>query len=160
MLIRPIKADDNQAIKKILRTDLKAAHLDIPGTAYFDDNLDTLNEFYDASPQRGYFVVEDDNGQIVGGAGFAEFDLDTGIAELQKLYLDKSATGHGLSYKLINTVEDQAKKAGYKQLYIETHHNLKAALHIYPKAGFTRLAGPIKQSHHSGAMDGFYIKNI
>ncbi|WP_191988690.1 GNAT family N-acetyltransferase [Companilactobacillus zhongbaensis] len=160
MIIRPIQKSDNQTIKHILQTDLKEAHLDIPGTAYFDDNLDTLNDFYDDNPQRGYFVVVDDDGQVVGGAGFAEFDLDAGIAELQKLYLDKSATGHGLSYRLIDTVEKHAKEAGYKKLYIETHHNLKAAIHIYPKAGFTRLDGPIKQSHHSGAMDGFYVKDI
>lgn len=160
MKIRPIKPTDNQTIKQILQTDLKAAHLDIPGTAYFDSNLDTLSQFYDANDRRTYYVVEDDNGQVVGGAGCAEFDLDKGIAELQKLYLAQSARGHRLSYKLIELVEDFAKKAGYKQLYLETHHNLKAAIHIYPKAGFTRLTGPIEDSQHSGAMDGFYIKSL
>lgn len=160
MKIRPIKETDNQTIKKILQTDLKEAGLNIPGTAYFDNNLDTLSEFYDAKEYRGYLVIENESGKVVGGAGFAEFDLPNKIAELQKLYLDKSATGHGLSYQLIEVVEQKAKAAGYEKLYLETHHNLKAALHVYPKAGFTRLAGPIKQSHHSGAMDGFYIKEI
>lgn len=160
MKIRPIKSTDNQTIKHILQTDLKAAGLDIPGTAYFDTNLDTLSQFYDETDKRIYYVVVNDNGQVIGGAGCAEFDAEEGIAELQKLYLAPSAQGHHLSYQLIDLVKDFAKKANYKQLYLETHHNLKAAIHIYPKAGFTKLAGPIEPSLHSGAMDGFYIMDL
>lgn len=160
MKIRPIKPEDNQAIKHILQTDLKHFGLDIPGTAYFDSNLDKLNEFYDAQTNRAYFVVEDDQGKVMGGAGCAEFDWDNGIAELQKIYLDKKAQGFGLSYKLIALVEDFTKKAGYKKLYLETHHNLKAAIHVYTKSGYQKLAGPIKNSDHSGAMDGFFIKTL
>lgn len=159
MNIRPIQASDNQAIKRILQTDLKVAHLDIPGTAYFDKNLDTLSQFYEKA-RRGYFVVVDDFQEVVGGAGFAEFDLEKNIAELQKLYLSKATQGHRLSYQLISLVEQAAKNAGYDKLYLETHHNLKAALHVYPKAGFTKLAGPIEESLHSGAMDGFFIKSL
>lgn len=159
MIIRPMLKEDTPYIKQILQDDLKAAGLNIPGTAYFDDNLDTLFEFYNASNQRGYYVVEQ-QGTVLGGAGFAEFDLDQGMAELQKLYLSEGARGQGLSYKLIDLIEYQAKVAGYKKLYLETHHNLKAAIHIYTKAGFKRLDGPTKTSHHSGAMDGFYIKDL
>lgn len=160
MKIRPIKVSDNQAIKKILQTDLKAVGLDIPGTAYFDKNLDTLSQFYDADEKRAYFVAENDQGEVVGGAGCAEFDVQKGIAELQKLYLTESARGHHLSFKLIELVEEFAKNAGYKQLYLETHHNLKAAIHIYPEVGFQKLDGPIEPSLHSGSMDGFYIKSL
>ncbi len=110
MNIRPIQVGDNQAIKHILQSDLKAAHLDIPGTAYFDKNLDTLSQFYEKA-RRGYFVVINDFQEVVGGAGFAEFDLEKNIAELQKLYLAKSAQGHRLSYQLISLVEQAAKEA-------------------------------------------------
>lgn len=160
MQIRLIQSKDNQAIKHILQADLKAAGLDIPGTAYFDDNLDYLSEYYHQKNYRDYFVVVNDDGKVVGGAGFAEFDLTDKIAELQKLYLDESATGFGLSYQLISLIEQKAKQAGYNQLYLETHHNLSAAIHVYTKADFQKLDGPLKTSHHSGAMDGFYIKNI
>ncbi|GAQ02243.1 GNAT family acetyltransferase [Companilactobacillus farciminis] len=33
--------------------------------------------------RRDYFVVVDDFQEVVGGAGFAEFDLEKNIAELQ-----------------------------------------------------------------------------
>ena len=41
-IIRPITADDDAAIAAIIRDNLRAAHLDIPGTAYFDPELDHL----------------------------------------------------------------------------------------------------------------------
>lgn len=160
MKIRPIKESDNPIIKRILQTDLKENELDIPGTAYFDNNLDTLCQFYDEDARRAYFVVENDNGKVVGGAGCAEFDVQKNIAELQKLYLDKSARGQGISYQLIELVESFARRAGYEKLYLETHHNLQAAMHVYSKAGFTHLDGPIEDSTHSNAMDGFYIKTL
>jgi len=160
MKIRPIKVSDNQALKQILQTDLQAVGLDIPGTAYFDKNLDTLSQFYDANDKRAYYVVVDDHEMVLGGAGCAEFNMDKGIAELQKLYLAKAARGHGLSYQLITLVEDFAQKSGYQKLYLETHHNLKAAIHVYTKTGFTKLNGPLETSQHSGAMDGFYLKTL
>lgn len=159
MIIRPIQKSDTPYIKQILQTDLKAAGLNVPGTAYFDTNLNTLDQYYTGNPNRGYYVV-DDNGTILGGAGFGEFDLNNKVAELQKLYLSEAGRGHGLSYKLIDLIKDKAKVAGYSKLYLETHHNLTAALHIYSKAGFTKLDGPIKSSDHSNVMDGFYIMDL
>lgn len=159
MKIRPIQPKDNAVIKQILRADLKATGLAIPGTAYFDENLDTLNTFYDAQPNRAYFVAVSDDGQVLGGAGCGEFDAPNGIAELQKLYLDEDARGQGLSYQLIDRVTAFAKDAGYRQLYLETHHNLTAAVHIYRKLGFRQLADmPAGVSHNT--MDLFFIKDL
>ena len=86
--IRPITPGDDAAIAKIIRQNLKAYHLDIPGTAYFDPELDSLSGFYGAIPQnRGYFVVENGEGTVIGGVGIAEFPGLDNCAELQKLYL-------------------------------------------------------------------------
>jgi len=157
--IRNIRAADNVAIKQILQADLAAADLAIPGTAYFDEGLDTLNAFYDARPDRLYLVVEDDAGRIVGGAGCAAYDEANGIAELQKLYLREDVRGHHLSYQLIQRVTDFARSVGYRQLYLETHHNLAAAVHIYQTLGFTALAGPLQVASHP-TMDRFFLKAL
>ena len=39
-IIRPIKAEDDTKIAKIIRYNLERFHLDIPGTDYFDKELD------------------------------------------------------------------------------------------------------------------------
>ena len=159
MLIRPIKVADNQAVKAILKADLEDAGMAIPGTAYYDTNLDTLSQYYHANPHRMYYVAVADDGTVLGGAGFGEFDLAHGVAELQKLYLAKTARGHGLSYQLISLIEDAAKTAGYQRLYLETDHRLPAAVHIYEKTGYTQLTQPLKDSPHN-ACDLYYVKNL
>lgn len=93
---RKIEPADDARIAEIVRANLKHFHLDIPGTAYFDPELEHLSAFYDAEPsKRRYFVALDDAGQVVGGAGIAEFEGIEDCAELQKLYLDDSAKGKG-----------------------------------------------------------------
>ena len=66
--IRKIEEKDDAALAKIVRDNLKAYHLDIPGTAYFDPELDHLSAYYLAAPdKRAYFVAQDEDGTILGG---------------------------------------------------------------------------------------------
>ncbi|MFB9768744.1 GNAT family N-acetyltransferase [Lactiplantibacillus modestisalitolerans] len=159
MQIRPITAADDAAMQTIIQQALKAAKLDIPGTAYFDANLAHLSAFYAARPDRAYWVVVDSQGTVVGGAGCGEYGTGQHVAELQKLYLRPDARGHGLSYQLIDQVTAFARQTGYQQLYLESSHRLAAALHVYDRSGFTRLDQPLAVAVHS-AMDRFYIKSL
>lgn len=88
---RKIENADNAQIAKIIRSNLEKLHLNLPGTAYFDPELDHLSDYYNSKPEkRTYFVALDENGKIIGGVGIAEFDGIDDCAELQKLYLDDS----------------------------------------------------------------------
>ncbi|CAK8053953.1 GNAT family N-acetyltransferase [Eupransor demetentiae] len=157
--IRTIQASDNAKMKTIIQSSLMANDLAIKGTAYFDPQLDYLSKYYDAEKYRHYFVAVDDSGELLGGAGVGEYDLDKKIAEFQKLYLSPNARGKGLSYQLLDKTVEFAQKEGYEQLYLETHHNLAPAIHIYEKYGFKALERPIKAGEHS-AMDKFYILDL
>lgn len=156
---RKIEPADDARIAEIVRANLKHFHLDIPGTAYFDPELEHLSAFYDAEPsKRRYFVALDDAGQVVGGAGIAEFEGIEDCAELQKLYLDDSAKGKGCGKELMRITEEWARSAGYKKLYLETHSRLTAAVELYEKLGFQRIEKPSQTNH--GTMDLFYIKRL
>ncbi len=158
MHYRLIEPKDDRILAEIIRDNLKAHKLDIPGTVYFDDNLNHLSDFYLASPQRAYFIVLDDDDNIVGGIGLAELDLMEDTAELQKLYLTDAAKGQGLSYKLMELVEKAAINKGYKRMYLETHTNLKTAIHVYEKCGYKLIEKPKEVVHSS--MNRFYIKRL
>ena len=122
--IRPITSADDAEIAQIIRENLKAYHLDIPGTAYFDPELDCLSAFYSARPdKRAYFVAAYDDGTIIGGVGVAEFTGFDHCAEIQKLYLSDPAKGKGLGKRLMQAAEAFARSAGYDSLYLETHCN-------------------------------------
>ena len=84
---------------------------------------------------------------------------DISIAELQKLYIDKNVRGQGFSYKLVELIEAESAKAGYKKLYLETHHNLPIAIELYKKKNYTLLKTPLEGSLHS-TMDYFFIKDL
>ncbi len=153
--IKPIQSSDNLALSQIIRESLETNDLAIPGTAYFDPELTDLTSYYQASPNRQYFVAKSAQGVIWGGTGIAEYDLANKVAELQKLYLVPAAQGHHLSYQLLDAAVAFAKQAGYQQIYLETHHNLKAAIHTYQQYGFSELSQPLNNGEHS-AMDRFF----
>ena len=158
-IIRPITPSDNPKIANIIRDNLKRFHLDIPGTVYFDEGLDSLSDYYLAFPERrAYFIITDGNGSVTGGVGIAEFEGFDNCAELQKLYLADEAKGKGLSKKLMQTAEEFARKAGYKQLYLETHTNLDTAIHLYEKLGFIGIDRPAFVLHST--MNRFYLKTL
>ena len=156
--IRKMIFDDNEAVAIMIRENLKKHGLDIPGTVYFDSVLDDLWSFYSGSKRRGYYVLTDDDGNVVGGIGFDEFVNFKDCAELQKLYLKDSVKGMGLGYKLINFIESKMRESGYKSSYLETHHNLEAAIHIYEKSGYSAIERPEGVVH--GAMTNFYYKSL
>ena len=154
---REMTAADNDAVAELIRNNLEKYNLDIPGTVYFDKGLDHLSDYYGVAGRK-YFVIENSQGKVIGGIGYAKLDFMEETAELQKLYLDDSAKGSGLGYELISLVEDKMKEAGYKYSYLETHDNLQAALHIYEKSGYVEIEKP-KEVVHS-AMNRFFKKAL
>ena len=159
MELRTLQARDDAALAALIRRNLKAHGLDIPGTAYYDAGLDHLSEFYSADPdKRAYFVLIDDDGTLVGGIGMAEIDFFENCAELQKLYLDDRVKGQGLGYRLIGRVEEAARARGYGRMYLETHTNLQAALHIYEKSGYRLIDKPKAVVH--ATMNRFFLKEL
>ena len=157
--IRPITPADDAAIARIIRDNLKAHHLDIPGTAYFDPELTCLSGFYRAKPdRRAYIIAANQNGIVIGGVGIAEFEGLPNCAELQKLYLCDGEKGKGYGKLLMQTAVEFARSAGYDWLYLETHTNLEAAIGLYEKMGFRRIEQPAAVLHST--MNRFYRKRI
>ena len=156
MTFEPIAPRHDAAMAGIVRDALKAHGLDIPGTAYFDASLDRLSAYYDR-PGRCYRVLLRD-GAVIGGVGVAEFGGFPDCCELQKLYLDETARGQGLGYEMIRHIEEQARSLGYRRIYLETHTNLRAAIHEYERSGYRRLDRPPSVVHTT--MDRFYLKEL
>ncbi len=159
MKYRLIKREDDEALATIIRENLKAYGLDIPGTAYFDENLNHLSEYYLADMEkRTYYVVTDEADMVLGGVGLDELDFMKDTGELQKLYLSDDVKGQGISIKLMEIIEQAAKDLGYKSIYLETHTNLKPAMHLYEKMGYRLIEKPLDVVH--SAMDRFYLKKL
>lgn len=157
MLIREIKKEDNASVKEIIQDSLKSHGLAIPGTAYFDPQLNDLHQYYNNLKHANYWVVEIE-GEVVGGIGIAPFNEHEKVCELQKLYLSPKVQGLGISKKLMETALSFASKH-FDKCYLETTHELKTACILYEKFGFTLLHEPLQGSEHS-AMNAWYLKDL
>ena len=150
VLIRPIQPGDNDVIANIIRSTLAEFGANHPGTVYYDETTDHLYELFTSAPNSRYFIAERD-GVIVGGAGIYPTDaLPDGTCELVKMYLSPQARGMGLGRFLINKCLEQATELGYTQVYLESMPELKKAVSVYEKFGFTSLCAPMGNSGHKG----------
>lgn len=158
MVIRAIEPHDDAAMAAIVRRSLEAHGLDVPGTAYFDPELDRLSAHYGAAADRAYFVAEED-GEVVGGAGCSPVPGADGVAELQKLYVAAAWRRQGIARGLTAAVEEFARTAGFSTLYLETHHDLVAAVALYRALGYRESSEPLPSSPHT-TMDAFFEKSL
>ena len=92
---------------------------------------DFVNKF-DAKRERCWIAEMD--GENVGSI-FVAKDSDE-VARIRLLLVDPKARGLGLGAKLTEQAVRFAREAGYKKMTLWTHSVLKAARHIYQKAGF------------------------
>ncbi len=156
MDFRKITARDDQPIADLIRSNLIKYGLDIPGTAFFDKGLDHLSEYYN-EPRRAYYVLTENN-TVIGGVGYAAFDGLDACCELQKLYLRDDHKGQRIGYKMMHFLEEKAEEAGYRRIYLETHTNLKAAIHLYEKCGYREIERPETVVHST--MNKFFLKEM
>ena len=53
---RKIEAADDKRIAEIIRENLEKFYLNIPGTVYFDPELDQLSVYYNSNPSNGHIL--------------------------------------------------------------------------------------------------------
>ena len=147
--IRNIEAKDNTALANIIRCTLKEFGADHPGTVYYDESTDRLSTLFNV-PGSIYFIAEQEDGLLGGGGIYPTVGLPADTCELVKMYLLPQSRGKGLGLRLLNRCIDFARAYGYKNIYLETMPELKAAIRLYEKAGFIRLTGAMGQSGHYG----------
>jgi len=155
--IREIEQKDNAAVERIIRTCLIEFGGNHEGLAWADPYLGRLSEVYNREGAK-YWVVQDNEGVIVGGAGIGPWPSSKDVCELQKMYFLQDARGTGVAHKVMQIALKYAK-IYYKKCYIETLHNMEAANRFYKKYGFVQLENPLSQTEHY-ACDVWYIKEL
>jgi putative acetyltransferase len=149
---------DNPEIAAVIRNILTEFGANKPGTVYFDPTTDDLNQLF-STENSAYFIAESE-GKIVGGAGvYPTPGLPSGCCELVKLYLVPEMRGQGLGLRLMGKCFRKAIELGFRQIYLETMPELRNAIGLYEKAGFTYLTGPMGNSGHFGC-DLWMIKEL
>ena len=155
--VRPIEEKDNGAIEKVIRSCLIEYGANHEGTAWADPQLGMLSTAYNEEGTC-YWVVEDENGDIVAGAGIGKLAGETEVCELQKMYSKPEVRGKGAASALIDAALGFAAEH-YKQCYLETFDNMIPAQKFYEKNGFAPTDRRYGDTGHF-ACDVLYIKNL
>lgn len=144
---REIQPSDNKELAEMIRKIFREFKIDMPGTVYTDPTTDALYELFQ-TPGSAYFIAEE-NGRIVGGCGFYPTNgLPHGYAELVKFYVAFEARGKGTGKELMIKTIEEAKKAGYTHIYLESFPNLTKAIEMYHQTGFKKIAHALGNSGH------------
>lgn len=147
IVIRKIAPNDNAQIEQVIRACFHEFKIPLEGTAYSDEETPRMYESYQ-NDNDVYFVVEQD-GEILGGGGIKPLkDFEEDVCEIQKMYFSPKVRGKGYGRLLFEKCLAAAKNLGYKQCYLESTPQLKAAIHIYESYGFKHLKGALGNTGH------------
>lgn len=149
LTIREIAPHDNPFLSSLIKNTLTEFGANRPGTVFTDPTTNALYELFRKNGSIYYVALLEDN--IVGGAGIYPTDgLPADTCELVKMYLHPTVRGRGLGRMLIEKCLQFAAEAGYRNVYLETMSELRQAVKVYEKFGFSYLQGPLGNSGHFG----------
>lgn len=159
LTFRPIRPDDDAAVAAIIRLVMPEFGADGPGFAIHDPEVNHMCAAY-SLPGAAYFVVVDEAGRVVGGAGIAALEGgDADICELRKMYFLPETRGKGMGEALLKHCLAVAKALGYRRCYLETLSGMEQALKLYAKVGFKPLCAPLGRTGHGGC-DHWFAREL
>ena len=158
--LRTIKIQDNAQLAQIIREVSKEFCLaPEAGFAVADPILDDLYTVY-SQENAQYWVVENEQGQILGGGGISPLQGDSSTLEIQKMYFLAEIRGLGFAKKILENAFEFTEKQGFKSCYLETTKELWQAVKLYEKLGFKHLTAPKGNTGHSHACEIWMEKQI
>ena len=158
--IRPIQAQDNAEIAAIIREVSKEFGLaPESGFAVADPILDNLYAVYNR-PNAKYWVIENQQGKILGGGGLSPLKGAPTILEIQKMYFLPEVRGLGFAKQLLENAFQFTRLRGFKSCYLETTKELWQAVKLYEKLGFQYLDQPKGNTGHSHACEIWMEKRL
>ncbi len=81
-----------------------------------------------------FYTAKQGNGNIIATCGI--YEIESKIAKIECLYVDKNYRGKGIATKLFNNVLEYAKNNNYSEVRLGTSLQLENAIKLYEKNGF------------------------
>jgi putative acetyltransferase len=101
----------------------------------FSAELAALPEPY--VPPNGALLIAQAGSDVAGCAGLRR--LDSGVAEMKRLYVRPAYRSSGLGKRLVEAVIQAARQAGYHELRLDTLPSMSSAQALYDRLGFHEI---------------------
>lgn len=157
-LIRPARAEDNGAVARIIREVMTEFGAVGCNYSISDPEVDTMYQAY-PPPHSAFYVVER-KGRVLGCGGMGPLaGGEPSVCELRKMYFLPDLRGTGMGTRLLHTILEAARKAGYRSCYLETLEQMEQARRLYRKHGFKNIDSAMGNTGHSGC-NWWMVKEI
>jgi putative acetyltransferase len=103
----------------------------------------------------GEFWVVEDQGRLVGTAGYYPVNRGEKAVEIRKMYLIPEVRGQGLGRYLLQSLEKAVTAKGYTRVWIQTASALKEAVQLYERNGYEKSTGI-----NTDRCDRIYVKDL
>jgi carbonic anhydrase len=133
-MIRPAGAQDLRNVREMF-LEYAAWVSDDICLESFERELAGLPGVY--RPPDGGLLVGMADGQFAGCAAFRRFGPD--VAEMKRLYVRPAYRGSGLGRSLTLRIAEEARRAGYKLLRLDTLPRMDSAIRLYRELGFRQI---------------------
>jgi putative acetyltransferase len=152
-LQKPAAPEEMSIARELFREYADALGVDL-GFQGFEHELETLPGDY-AAP-RGSLLVATLDGQAAGCCALRPLDAADypNAAEMKRLYVRKAFRGFGLGRQLAEAILDEARRAGYSCVLLDTLDDMEAARALYTELGFE----PIAPYYHNPIAGAHYLK--
>lgn len=116
----------------------------------FEEELASLPGDY--APPRGALLLALVDQRVAGCCALRPFDASDypNAAEMKRLYVRKAFRGFGLGRQLAEAILDEARRAGYSTVLLDTLDDMEAARALYEDLGFVEIP-PYYHNPHAGA---------
>jgi ribosomal protein S18 acetylase RimI-like enzyme len=153
--IRKVTRDDKDAITAVARS-----------TESFRENeieccLDMVDDAIDPGYLPNIFMCYEEDGEVVGFVSYGEDEMTQGTWEVYWVATRKDRQGKGIGKALMEHAETEARRAGARQLVLETSSQDSYA-HIrrfYEKLGYAKVA-TVPDYFASGDHKEIYVKRL
>jgi len=145
----PQTADELLAVREIFSeyADTLSVDLDFQG---FAQELAQLPGDY--GPPRGALLLARVGETVAGCCALRPMDTSDypNAAEMKRLYVRPAFRGFGLGRQLSEAILDEARRAGYSCVLLDTLDEMEAARALYEELGFEEIP-PYYHNPHAGA---------
>ena len=145
----PANAEDMHGVRDIFKEYASTLSVDLDFQD-FDAELAALPGDY-AEP-RGALLLARVDGAIAGCCALRPLDSSdySNAAEMKRLFVRKAFRGFGLGRQLAEAILDEARRAGYSCVLLDTLDEMEAARALYEDLGFEEIP-PYYHNPHAGA---------
>ena len=126
--IRRATADDLPALHALLQLYYRE------GDVQHRDTENSLLTTFDQHPY-GFFLAQSSSNEIAGCVLFRALDIPQ-AAECKRLFVLPQFRGHNLAARLMDTLEDTARAANLRWIYLDSKDIFQAAIAMYRRRGY------------------------